>query len=83
MRLGAVLAEGQEAIDHRSQIALTVEDRLVNDELNCGLMFTFLDASHPQVQFGDVSFASFTGLGEKTNAHRDVLLVCAEYLPAC
>ena len=60
VRLGAVLVEDQEAIDHRSQIALTVEDRLVNDEINGGLTFTFLDASHPEVQFGYVSFASFT-----------------------
>ena len=60
VRVGAVLAEDQEAIDHRSQIALTVEDRLVNDEFNYGLTFTFLDASHPEVQFGYVSFSSFT-----------------------
>ena len=62
VRVGAVFAEDQEAIDHRSQIALTVEDRLVTDEFNCGLTFTFLDASHPPVQFGYVSFSSFTDM---------------------
>ena len=65
VRVGAVLAEDQEAIDHRSQIALTVQDRLVNDEFNCGLTFTFLDASHPQVQFGYVSFSSFTDMARR------------------
>ena len=60
VRVGAVLAEDQEVIDHRSQVALTVQDRLVTDEINCGLTFTFLDASHPEVQFGYVSFSSFT-----------------------
>ena len=65
VRVGAVLAEDQEAIDHRSQIALTVQDRLVTDEFNCGLTFTFLDASHPQVQFGYVSFASFTDMARR------------------
>ena len=65
VRLGAVLVEDQEAIDHRSQIALTVEDRLVNDEFNYGLTFTFLDASHPEVQFGYVSFSSFTDMARR------------------
>jgi hypothetical protein len=60
VRFGAALVEVQEAIDSRSQIALTVQDRLVNDEFNCGLTLTFLDVSHPPVQFGYVSFASFT-----------------------
>ena len=62
VRLGALFVEGEEAIDHRSQIALTVEDRRVNDEFNCGLTFTFLDASYPQVQFGHVTFASFAAM---------------------
>ena len=65
VRVGAVLFEDQEVIDHRSRIALTVQDRLVNDEFNCGLTFTFLDASHPPVQFGYVSFTSFTDMARR------------------
>ena len=65
VRVGAVLVEDQEAIDHRSQIALTVQDRLVTDEFNRGLTFTFLDASHPPVQLGYVSFSSFTDMARR------------------
>ena len=64
VRLGAVCVEG-EALDHHSQIALTVEDRMVNGEFSDGLTFTFLDASHPQVQFGSVAFASFVAMARR------------------
>lgn len=65
LRVGAVLIEDQEAIDSRSQIALTVQDRLVTDDIICGLTLTFKDVSHPPVQFGYISFASFTDMARR------------------
>lgn len=61
VRLG-VLCAAVEATGHQSQIALTVEDRMVNDQADAGLTFTFLDASHPRVQFGSVTFTSFMAM---------------------